>query len=93
MSSMPNAVASDDAGHPWWSFGHLWMVMAGPAIVVVAACFTFYLAASDPDPVLNTQDVPESQSAKTVQLTQVPALEARNHAATGAAPVKPDVRP
>ena len=93
MNPLQTSHSTADAGRPWWSFAHLWMVIAGPAIVVVAASFTFYLAASAPDPVLSTQDVPESRSSSTVQLTQVPALEARNHAAAGEAPVKSSVRP
>ena len=40
---------------PWWSFGHVWLLIAGPAIVVVAGFFTYYLAVRMPDPVLSTQ--------------------------------------
>ncbi|QLQ00790.1 MAG: FixH family protein [Burkholderiaceae bacterium] len=36
---------------PWWNYGHVWMVIAGPAIVVVAGFVTLYLAISHPDPV------------------------------------------
>ena len=59
---------------PWWKFGHVWMVIAGPALVVVAAVFTAYLALSAPDPVL-ARDSDRSNLA--------PALQARNHAQTG----------
>jgi hypothetical protein len=38
---------------PWWKFGHVWMVISGPAIVVVASFVTFYLAASGKDPVVD----------------------------------------
>ncbi len=54
---------------PWWTFGYLWLVLAGPAIVVVASFVTLYLAITRPDPVL-TQVEPT-------------ATQARNHAATG----------
>jgi hypothetical protein len=40
---------------PWWSFGMVWMIIAGPAVVVVAAFATFYLAIRIPDPVLPTE--------------------------------------
>ena len=40
---------------PWWSFGMVWMVIAGPAVVVVAAFVTLYLAITIPDPVLPTE--------------------------------------
>ena len=29
---------------PWWKFGHVWLVVAGPLIVVVASFITLYLA-------------------------------------------------
>ena len=43
MSSSPavpapaQAASHPDAGKPWWKFGHVWLVVAGPAAVVVAA--------------------------------------------------------
>ena len=40
---------------PWWKFGHVWLVVAGPAIVVVASLVTFYLAVTRPDQVV-TED-------------------------------------
>lgn len=72
---------------PWWKYGHVWMVIAGPAIVVVAGFITLYLAISRPDPVLD-----ENYYQKGVELNQTlggtpssaaPAVAARNHAATG----------
>ena len=38
MSNNPSQSA------PWWQFGHVWLVVAGPLIVVMASLFTFYLA-------------------------------------------------
>ena len=38
---------------PWWKFGHMWMVVGGPAVVVVASFFTIYLAITRPDPVIS----------------------------------------
>lgn len=69
------------AGAPWWKFGHMWLVVAGPAIVVVAGLFTFWLALSTPDPVYS--DAPREASASRADTAAVPALQARNHAATG----------
>lgn len=60
---------------PWWTFGYVWLVLAGPIIVVIAGLHTFWLAASTPDPVLDTSVVSQSQA---------PAQQARNHAQTGA---------
>ena len=74
----------------WWHFPHVWLVVAGPAIVVVASLVTFYLAAKSADPVLSTAS--HAQSASTLAsepgITMAPALQARNHAATGVMPVQ-----
>jgi hypothetical protein len=53
---------------PWWRHGMVWLVIAGPAAVVVAGFVTLALAALNPDPVLRT--------------VETPAVEGRNHAAT-----------
>lgn len=55
---------------PWWKFGHVWLVIAGPAVVVVAGFATLWIALRMPDPVLDAQR------------TLTPALQGRNHAAT-----------
>lgn len=72
---------------PWWKFGHVWLVISGPAVVVVAGFATLYLAIRTPDPVVTedyyrkgieinkTLDAPASSLA--------PAQQARNHAQTG----------
>ncbi|OGB34604.1 MAG: nitrogen fixation protein FixH [Burkholderiales bacterium RIFCSPLOWO2_12_FULL_61_40] len=75
---------------PWWKFGYVWMVLAGPAIVVVASLVTLYLAVTRTDPVLD-----EDYYRKGLQINQTlannpsslaPALQGRNHAATGVPP-------
>ncbi|MDP3654698.1 MAG: nitrogen fixation protein FixH [Burkholderiales bacterium RIFCSPLOWO2_02_FULL_57_36] len=80
-----------DSADPWWKFGHVWMVLAGPAIVVVASLVTLYLAVTHADPVLD-----EDYYRKGLQINQTlaenpsslaPALQGRNHAATGAPPL------
>ncbi len=71
----------------WWRFGHVWLVFGGPAVVVVASFVTFYLAASGQDPVLD-----EDYYRKGMEINKTladnpaslaPAMQARNHAATG----------
>ena len=37
---------------PWWKFGHVWLVISGPAVVVVAGFYTLFLAIRTPDPVV-----------------------------------------
>ena len=39
----------------WWTFGHLWLVISGPLVVVVASFITLYLAVTRPDPVLTEE--------------------------------------
>jgi uncharacterized protein len=77
-TSAPNA--------PWWKFGHVWLVVAGPAVVVVASFITLYLAISRPDPVLGDDYYRKGvEINKTLgsETSLAPALQARNHAATG----------
>ncbi len=84
---------TSDKNVAWWKFGHVWLVLSGPAIVVIASCVTFYIAASRPDPVLS-----EDYYQKGIEINRTlenaaslaPALQARNHAATG---VIPDAAP
>ena len=77
---------------PWWSFGHVWLLIAGPAIVVVAGFFTYYLAVRTPDPVLSTQ-TPAPSAGQGANLGQAPAVQARNHAATGTLPAPAGQKP
>lgn len=52
----------------------MWLVVGGPAIVVVAALTTAVIAIRGADEVLSTKDEP--------QRSLVPAMQGRNHAAT-----------
>jgi uncharacterized protein len=72
---------------PWWRFPHVWMVIAGPAIVVVASFITFYLAMVGKDPVVDedyySKGININQSLASNPSSLAPAIKARNHAATG----------
>jgi uncharacterized protein len=57
-----------DHATPWYRHGMVWLVIGGPAAVVVAGIATLVIAIKHPDPVLQT--------------TATPAVQARNHAAT-----------
>lgn len=74
---------------PWWQYGHVWLVIAGPAVVVVAGCVTFWIAASGQD-ALVAEDYYRRGVEINKQLAreraQLPALQGRNHAATPARP-------
>ena len=72
---------------PWWKFGHVWMVILGPAIVVVAGFVTLYLAINSPNEIVSDHDIEaESSQSKTMPASLAPAMQARNHAATGVVP-------
>jgi len=85
---------SPPPARPWWRFGHVWLVIAGPAIVVVAGFVTFYLAARAPDPVLPTLPPPSAASTgQGTDIGQAPAMQGRNHAATGVLPTPAPAKP
>lgn len=74
---------------PWWKFGHVWLIVAGPAVVVVASFITLYLAIKIPDPVLTNELRSQSSASTDTQQSLAPAMQARNHAATGVPLSKP----
>ncbi len=64
----------------------MWLVVGGPLVVVLASFFTIYLAISRPDPVYSdaVRQSPQSGAAQAGEASELaPALQARNHAATG----------
>jgi hypothetical protein len=65
----------DDQTRPWWRYGMVWLVIGGPATVVVAAFATLAIAVLNPDPVLPTSNGAADDAS-------TPAVQARNHAAT-----------
>lgn len=81
-----------DAAAPWWKFGHVWMVFGGPALVVVASLVTAYIAVTRADPVIAEDyylkgiEINKTLGGPTTPAGLAPALQARNHAATGVVP-------
>ncbi|MEO8524848.1 MAG: nitrogen fixation protein FixH [Caldimonas sp.] len=88
VASNPAAAArrsNPPSGAPWWRFGMVWFVLAGPAIVVVAGFTTMFIAYRGADVVLSegpAEAVTRAPIGGPVSTT--PALQARNHAATPA---------
>lgn len=83
--------AKDD--RPWWRYGHVWLVISGPAIVVVAGFVTLYLAASSPNEIVNDEIYRQSIEASrqkglhAMPADGAPAVQARNHTLTGEVPL------
>lgn len=76
---------------PWWKFGHVWLIVAGPLLVVIASFITLYLAITRPDAVIDDYYRKGMEINKTLDAQRdgmAPALQARNNAATGIAPKK-----
>lgn len=77
---------------PWWKFGHVWLVIAGPVIVVIASFITLYLAITRPDPVISEDyyrkgiEINKTLDSRVEGASMAPAIQARNHAQTGVVP-------
>jgi hypothetical protein len=77
----------------WWREPMMWLVLGGPLMVVIASFVTLALAVKHPDPVLASEATEQSGGAQAADFRTgqaergsaalVPALQARNHAATG----------
>ena len=65
---------SPNPTQPWYRHRITWLVVALPLIAVVASFITLFVALSNPDPVLKVT---------TEAAEERPAVEGRNHAATG----------
>jgi hypothetical protein len=76
----------DKQTKPWWQYGLVWFVIAGPAIVVVAAIGTAVIAVRGEDPVVDTDyyrhGIEINKTLAAQERSHLPALQGRNHAAT-----------
>ena len=81
-----------DNSTPWWKFGHVWLVVAGPALVVVASFVTLYIAVTRIDPVVTEDyyrkgiEINKTLNTGASAASLAPAMLGRNHAATGVVP-------
>jgi uncharacterized protein len=74
---------------PWWKLWHIWLIIGGPLAVVVASFITLYLAITRPDAVIDDYYRKGIEINKTIDAERdglAPAIQARNHAATGIKP-------
>jgi uncharacterized protein len=75
----------------WWQYGYVWFIMAGPILVVFASFITAYLAITNPDPPIEDYYRKGIEINKTLDAERdglVPAVQGRNHAATGLKPAE-----
>ena len=77
MIDTPHADAA-----PWWRVGMVWLVVGGPAVVVIAATLTAVVAFHDADVVVSVPVTHAAQSA--ADDAEVPAVQARNRGAVPA---------
>ena len=68
---------------PWWRHGMMWLVLGGPAVVVVAAIVTAVIAIRGADIVV---DETGAERGSVPNGSYAPAVKARNHAVTPKAP-------
>ena len=75
---------------PWWRYGHVWLVIAGPAAVVVAGVVTAVIAVRGADPVVEAdyyrRGIEINKGLAAGDRAQLPAVQGRNHAATPSRP-------
>lgn len=94
MSQLAKAVETRSG--PWWKYGHMWLVIGGPLVVVVAAIVTTVIAVRGADPVVDSNyyqngiNINEQLRARDVSFA--PAGAARNHVVTPAQDL-PDLSP
>ena len=79
-------MTNEQAVRAWWRYPLLWMVIGGPAVVVVASFLTFWLAWRSPDALVSENYYREGIEINRTLADRklLPALAGRNHAATPA---------
>ena len=76
---------------PWWKHGHVWLLISGPAAVVIAGIATAVIAVRGADPVVEADyyrrgiEINKALAAAK-ERAQLPAMQGRNHAATPGQP-------
>lgn len=95
-SISPAATAASAAPLPWWRVPQMWLVVGGPAAVVVASLITAAIAVTHADPVLDKAALEREREAAAITLQGLareqaliklqPAHQARNHAASPVVP-------
>jgi hypothetical protein len=68
----------------------VWLLISGPAVVVVAGIATAWIALARPDPVVESdyyrRGIEINKTLAAAAKAHLPAVQGRNHAATPVAP-------
>ena len=87
-AEISNTAPSPSPALPWWRYAHVWLIISGPAIVVVAGFVTLWLAIRTPDPVVEEDyyqrglKINETLRQQHSDRSMLPAVKGRNHAVT-----------
>ena len=76
--SIESSARPDATSPAWWRVGMVWLVLGGPALVVVAGVITAVIAVNGAEEVLTRP----ATKLKTEDDKLLPAMQGRNHAAT-----------
>lgn len=83
---VPSRQAQPEISPPWWKFGHVWLILAGPVVVIVAGFVTLWLAVHNPETMVAEdyyrQGIEINKTLEASEKSMSPAIKGRNHAAT-----------
>ena len=86
IQSLSPRQTPSETSPPWWKFGHVWLVLAGPVVVIVAGFFTFWLAVRNPETMVAEdyyrQGIEINKTLEASEKSLAPAMKGRNHAVT-----------
>lgn len=92
MNTTTTGLTTREAPVSWWRVPHMWLVVGGPAVVVVAGIITAVIAVKGADPVLDktayerdlrrVSENLQGQERMEALIKMQPAHQARNHAAS-----------
>lgn len=73
---------SNEAKIAWWKHPIMWLVVGGPAVVVIASILTLALAIRYPETLIEERAPTVLAASKQDSAAMMPAIKARNHVTT-----------
>jgi hypothetical protein len=71
-----------EAKKAWWQHPIMWLIVGGPAVVVIASMLTIALAIRYPETLVDERKQTTLAASKQDSAAMMPAVKARNHVAT-----------